>query len=300
MMHGIDVSNWQSGLIPSNLSIDFCIAKATEGMGYTDPCCDGFIQNCLENGILWGFYHFARENDPAAEAEYFVQETYNYFGNGIPVLDYETANWNNREWCELFMSKVHELTGIWPVLYISAYMVPEFADSWIPQTCGLWLAGYPYPAESWTNDKMPYSIGEWEFCAIWQFTSSLQLPGYSGNLDGNIAYMDADAWLKYAGAPWQDIEPLPDPKPEPNPSPTKSIDDLAVETILGEYGTGAERQRLLGSNYNDVQERVNQYYNRARECIRGDWGNGWNRTNALTGAGYNADIVQRIVNEMMS
>ena len=290
MMHGIDVSNWQCGLNPSNLSIDFLIAKATEGIGYTDPCCDGFIQNCLENSILWGFYHFARENDPVEEANYFVQETENYFGNGIPVLDYETANWNNREWCERFMTRVHELTGIWPMLYISAYMVPEFNDSWIPQTCGLWIAGYPYPAESWTNDNMPYSIGEWEFCAIWQFTSSLQLPGYSGNLDGNIAYMDADAWLKYAGAPWQDLIP----------EPTKSIDDLAVETILGEYGTGAERQKLLGSNYNDVQERVNQYYNRARECIRGDWGNGWNRTNALTGAGYSADIVQRIVNEMMS
>lgn len=269
-------------------------------MGYTDPCCDGFVQNCLENGILWGFYHFARENDPAAEAEYFVNETWNYFGNGVPILDYETSNWNNREWCELFMSKVHELTGVWPMLYISAYIVPEFSDSWIPQTCGLWLAGYPYPAESWTNDNMPYSIGEWEFCAIWQFTSSLQLSGYSGNLDGNIAYMDADAWMKYTGAPWQDIEPLPDPKPEPNPEPIKSIDDLAVETILGEYGTGAERQKLLGDKYTEVQERVNQYYNRARECIRGDWGNGWNRMNALTGAGYNADVVQRIVNEMMS
>ena len=70
MMHGIDVSNWQSGLIPSNLSIDFCIAKATEGIGYTDRSCDGFIQNCIENGILWGFYHFARENNPEAEADY--------------------------------------------------------------------------------------------------------------------------------------------------------------------------------------------------------------------------------------
>lgn len=300
MLHGIDVSNWQSGLTPSDLSIDFCIAKATEGIGYTDQCCDRFVQNCLENGILWGFYHFARENSPADEAEYFVKETENYFGNGIPVLDYETSNWNDCEWCELFMSKVHELTGIWPVLYISAYRVSDFNNSWIPQTCGLWLAGYPYPAETWTNDNMPYSIGEWEFCAIWQFTSSLQLPGYSGNLDGNIAYMDADAWLKYAGAPWQDIDPLPDPKPEPNPEPIKSIDDLAVETILGEYGTGADRKKLLGSRYDEVQERVNQYYNRARECIRGDWGNGWNRTNALTGAGYNADVVQRIVNEMMS
>lgn len=292
MLHGIDISNWQSDLTPSDLSIDFCIAKTTEGIGYTDQCCDGFVQNCIDNGILWGFYHFARENDPAEEAEYFVQETRNYFGHGIPVLDYETANWNNREWCELFMSKVHELTGVWPMLYISAYMVPEFDNSWIPQTCGLWLAGYPYPAETWTSDNMPYSIGEWEFCAIWQFTSSLQLPGYSGNLDGNIAYMDADAWHKYAGSnATQPTQPQ---------TPEKSIDDLAVETILGEYGTGAERQKLLGDKYAEVQERVNQYYNRARECIRGDWGNGWNRKTALTGAGYNADIVQRIVNELMS
>lgn len=290
MMHGIDVSNWQSGLNPSDLSIDFCIAKATEGLGYTDPCCDGFVQNCLENGILWGFYHFARENDPADEAEYFVQETSNYFGHGIPILDYETYNENDVYWCEQWLARIHELTGIWPMIYMSASRIPAFADSWIPQTCGLWLAGYPYPAESWTDDDMPYSIGEWEFCAIWQFTSSLQLSGYSGNLDGNIAYMDADAWHKYAGS---NIA-------QPAPKPTKSIDDLAVETILGEYGTGVERQKLLGSNYNDVQERVNQYYNRARECIRGEWGNGWNRTNALTGAGYNADIVQRIVNEMMS
>ena len=290
MMHGIDVSNWQSGLTPAALDIDFCIAKATEGIGYTDPCCDGFVQNCINNAIPWGFYHFARENDPVAEADYFVQETRNYFGHGIPVLDYETTNLDDCEWCEQWMVRVHELTGIWPMLYISAYQVPKFDGSWIPQTCGLWLAGYPYPAETWTSDEMPYSIGEWEFCAIWQFTSSLHLNGYNGNLDGNLAFMDESAWAKYAGSN-ETTQPQ---------QPVKSIDDLAIETILGEYGTGAERQKLLGNKYADVQQRVNEYYNRARECIRGDWGNGWNRVNALTGAGYNADIVQRIVNELMS
>ena len=290
-MNGIDVSNWQNGLIPALLDIDFCIAKATEGIGYTDPCCDGFVQNCIDNGIPWGFYHFARENDPAAEADYFVQETRNYFNHGIPILDYETTNRNDCEWCEQWLVRVHELTGVWPMLYISAYQVPKFDDSWIPLTCGLWLAGYPYPAETWTNQDMPYSIGSWEFCAIWQFTSSLRLNEYSGNLDGNIAYMDETAWMKYANAT---------ESPETPQAPQKSIDDLAVETILGEYGTGAERKKLLGDRYQAVQERVNEYYNRARECIRGDWGNGWNRTTALTGAGYNADIVQRIVNELMS
>ena len=102
--------------------------------------------------------------------------------------------------------------------------------------------------------------------------------------------MDESAWAKYAGS---------NETPQPQ-QPVKSIDDLAIETILGEYGTGAERQKLLGNKYAEVQERVNEYYNRARECIRGDWGNGWNRVNALAGAGYNADIVQRIVNELMS
>lgn len=292
-MRGIDVSNWQDGLIPSILDIDFCIAKATEGIGYTDPCCDGFVQNCIDNNILWGFYHFARENDPTAEAEYFVKETSNYFGNGIPVLDYETSNYNDVQWCENFINRVYELTGIWSMLYTNAYHVSDYNESWIPKTCGLWLAGYPFPAGSWTDMNMPYSIGAWEFCAIWQFTSSLNLQGYSGNLDGNIAYMDATAWKKYAGSKSETD------KPSTPQQPTKTIDDLAVEVILGEYGNGEERKKLLGSKYEKVQKRVNQYYNKARECIEGKWGNSWNRINALNGAGFNADIVQRIVNELL-
>lgn len=292
-MQGIDISNWQAGLSPSALPIDFCIVKATEGIGYTDPTCDGFVQDCISSGKLWGFYHFARENDPASEADYFVQETKNYFGHGVPVLDYETENFNNFIWCERFMNRVHELTGVWPLLYISASRCPQYAGSWLPQTCGLWVAGYPAQFTDWYGGEMPYDIAPWEFCAIWQFTSSLQLDGWT--LDGNIAYMDGEAWAKYAGTVStgnaQEME---------NPTDEKSDDDLACETILGEYGKGADRQRLLGSRYEAVQSRVNAYYDRARECIRGYWGNGWNRITALQGAGYNADIVQRIVNDMMN
>ena len=292
MLKGIDISNWQAGLTPSNLDVDFCIAKATEGIGYTDPNCDTFVQNCIDNNILFGFYHFARENDPVSEADYFVQETRNYFGHGIPVLDYETENFNNCVWCEQFMVHVHELTGIWPVLYISASRCSQYNGSWLPLTCGLWVAGYPAAFTDWYAGDMPYDISPWEFCAIWQFTSSLNLSGWSGNLDGNLAYMDSEAWMKYASAD--------SATPSIPPTVEKSDDNLACETILGEYGTGADRQRLLGARYEAVQSRVNAYYDRARECIRGDWGNGWNRVTALSGAGYNADIVQRIVNELMS
>ena len=284
MLKGIDVSNWQSGLKPSALDVDFCIAKATEGIGYTDRSCDGFVQDCISNGLLWGFYHFARNNNPEDEAEWFVRETRNYFTHGIPILDYEVDNSDNRNWCERFINRVHELTGVWCVLYVSAYRVPQYNGSWIPEKCGLWIAGYPYDATYWRNADLPYSVSPWAFAAIWQFTSSLQLAGYDHNLDGNYAYMDADAWLKYAKS---------------TDETGKSTDDLAIEVILGEYGTGEDRKRLLGARYDDVQKRVNEYYARAHEVLEGKWGNGWNREQALSGAGYDYKTVQRIVNNLV-
>ena len=110
-MRGIDISNWQAGISPSALPIDFCICKATEGIGYTDPYCDGFIENCKAGNKLWGFYHFARENEPEDEAQYFYDECKGYFNHGIPVLDYETSNYNNKDWCERFLNRLHELSG---------------------------------------------------------------------------------------------------------------------------------------------------------------------------------------------
>lgn len=286
-MRGIDVSNWQAGMKPSNLNIDFCIAKATEGIGYTDPSCDSFIQDCIENNILWGFYHFARENNPENEAEYFYNECKNYFKHGIPVLDYETINYNNCEWCERFINKLHELSGVWCIIYISTYMCNQFNNSWIPEKCGLWVAGYPYTMTYWTNDNIPYDTNPFKVVAIWQFTSSLILEGYWEKLDGDIAYMDKEAWMKYAN-----------PQNETN-NFEKTIDDLVLETILGEYGNDEERKRMLGEKYESVQTRINQLYSIADEVIQGKWGNGWNRQNALEGAGYPYEIVQRIVNNIL-
>lgn len=37
----------------------------------------------------------------------------------------------------------------------------------------------------------------------------------------------------------------------------------------------------------------------AREVIRGDWGNGQDRKNRLIAAGYNYDVIQKRVNELL-
>lgn len=216
MMKGIDISNLQANLIPSNLGIDFCICKATEGTGFVDKFCDAFIQNCKNKGILYGFYHFAGTDDPYSEAKFFYDNCLGYIREGIPVLDYEVWGLNDDvSWCELFLAEFHRLSGVWPLLYISASHCNDFANSWIPQTCGLWVAGYPQDYKSWPgNDSMPYEIYPWDFVAIWQFTSSLMLPGYNSALDGDLAYMDEKGWKAYAGVNNWEKPADPDPKPE--------------------------------------------------------------------------------------
>lgn len=294
-MRGIDISNWQKGLNLKSLDIDFCICKATEGLDFVDYTCDNFIKQCINKNICWGFYHFANNERPESEAEFFYNNCKGYIGKGIPILDYETENYNNREWCERFIKRFHELSGIWCVLYISAYRCKEYNSSWIPNKCGLWIAGYPTTYTDWTNDKMPYDCSPWKFAAIWQFTSSLIIPGFWEKLDGDIAYMDKDAWMKYAKSTKTEKTPS-----TPKKETKKSIDDLVLETLLGEYGTGDDRKKLLGNNYNKVQNRINELYKIADEVIDGKWGNGWNREQALNGAGYPYEIVQKIVNQKLS
>ena len=141
---------------------------------------------------------------------------------------------------------------------------------------------------------MPYNTYPFSVVAIWQFTSSLIIPGFWEKLDGDIAYMDKDAWMKYANSTdnQQNVDN--------SNSHEKTIDDLVLETILGEYGNGEHRKNMLGKNYYPVQNRINELYKIANEVIDGKWGNGWNREQALNGAGYSYEIVQRIVNNILA
>lgn len=199
-MRGIDVSNWQQSIYLPAMPIDFAIAKASEGIGYRDPAYTRFASDCLEHVIPFGAYHFARENSPEQEARYFYSQIMDEVGYIIPILDYETSNRDNVDWCERFMMEFHDYADVWPWLYISASRCGEYADSWIPDSCKLWLAGYPYPATEWTQSACPYNCWPWnrDDMVMWQFTSSLILPGYNGRLDGNIAYIGKEQWNAYA------------------------------------------------------------------------------------------------------
>ena len=56
-------------------------------------------------------------------------------------------------------------------------------------------------------------------------------------------------------------EPQPEPTPAPQPTPSKTVDELAQEVIAGKWGNGQERKDKLtqaGYDYNAVQNKVNE------------------------------------------
>ena len=259
MLKGIDISKWQA-IGTSDQAEDFVIIKATEGDGYTDPSCDAHYQRAKAAGKLLGVYHFARPdlgNSARAEADWFVSQIKGYIGEAILVLDWEVQQWRT-DWAKEFLDRVKELTGVKPLIYMSASQVTAYDWSAVVNAdYGLWIAGYPaaynvpnppVPSEA----DMPYGIGPWPFWAIWQYTSS------AGHLDRDIAAMNAEAWKKYAAKEGS----TPTPTPQPTPVPVKkSNEEIANEVIAGNWGNGEDRRKRLteaGYDYNAIQDIVNQ------------------------------------------
>lgn len=95
----------------------------------------------------------------------------------------------------------------------------------------------------------------------------------------------------------------------------KSIDTIVAEVIAGKWGNGEDRKTRLqnaGYNYNEVQAAVNNKLSGkstssnkksnetiANEVIKGLWGNGTDRKNRLTAAGYDYNAIQKIVNQKL-
>ena len=98
----------------------------------------------------------------------------------------------------------------------------------------------------------------------------------------------------------------------------KALDVVAKEVIRGDWGNGEDRKQKLaaaGYDYAAVQAKVNELMSGAapaaapaalkpleevaKEVIRGNWGNGQERKDKLTAAGYDYAAVQAKVNELL-
>lgn len=302
-MQGIDISNYQRGIDLDKVPFDFMICKATEGTGIVHDTCDGFVQKAKALGKKWGFYHFLNGEDPVKQAEFFVSQTKNYFGNGVPALDYEMYGMvHGAAGAKKFLDRVHELTGIRCAVYMSRSVCTE--DNWsaVAKDHPLWVAQYAntertsYQATPWLPSG---GFGAWDECALHQYSSNGRLDGYAGPLDLDIAHLDADGWDRVANPKGL---PVPDAKPSGTvPQPQETALELAARVMDGTYGNEDARKKALGDRYDEVQELVNYVLKTgatelADAVIRGQLGSGELRKRVL--GGRYAEV-QGVVNDRL-
>lgn len=223
----IDVSQWQ-GAINWQAVKDSGIAGAvikvsgSDAGDYVDSRCGYNYSEARRVGLAFGTYHFAGGTDPIHEAEYFVKVCSPLDENQVLVLDWEIQHADPVGWCGTFLQHVHDLTGVWPILYMNGSTFNSF--NWNANgavaNCGKWIAWYGMDPEQDLPVNGTYIMH--------QYTSAGQVNGIAGNVDMDAWYYDIPTWNKYgyhapksvpAPAPTSAPAPVPEPTPSPAPQP---------------------------------------------------------------------------------
>lgn len=184
---------------------------------YTDVQGARNYANTISHGKIPILYHFAGGADPIVEADYFVNVGASPLADGdIYELDYELTTdmgppADPDSWCRAFMDRVHERTGVYPLLYINTSTF--LAHNKFPKTMevsGLIIADYRYTPAQDVPCGHPYIIH--------QYTDT--------PIDTNALFIPIDTLKKYARggnnapAPTTTTTTTQAPQPEPTTTTT--------------------------------------------------------------------------------
>lgn len=270
-LNGIDISNWQNGIDVSVVPSDFVICKSTEGTGYVSPDFNRQISQASSCGKLIGVYHYINGSGAKGEMDHFLKAISPWVRKALICLDWEpgsNAAWQNESYLSQCVDLVKQRTGIPPVIYSSKSYFPwNLAKD---KNSGDWVAQYA------DNNPTGYQSDPWNNfdCLIRQYSSTGRLPGWSGNLDLNLAKCSREVWMKYVDPD----NPVPPPIDEGNDSGSvPDLDsynalDLAVLVMKGDLGDGDERKAKLGDRYDEVQSIINHVYTAStQELVDETW-----------------------------
>ena len=214
MLDGIDISNWQEDINLEEVEFGFCIVKATDGTRFVDKTLHDFARQIFAMGKPFGFYHFAnnpeRGGTAIEQARYFVDACKDYFGKGIPVLDWEDSDWKyggpvlelGPDFALEWLREVYRLTGVKPWIYTSKSVCNSWDWSEVAnEGYALWGAQYAtddtlpgYQEDPW-QDSDPwgawgYNIPMFQYGSGWATNSNCPV-------DLDKFYGDTGAWQMY-------------------------------------------------------------------------------------------------------
>lgn len=143
MLNGADCSHWQSTFDATAFKAggwSFVIHKCTQNTDFQDPQYATRKQQALDAGILWGSYHFLNPGNATVQADFYLSVV-KPDGKTLLCLDYETGTVAD---AEEFVQRIHECTGVYPLLYTRASMILQQIgnEPTLLTNCKLWLASY--------------------------------------------------------------------------------------------------------------------------------------------------------------
>lgn len=253
-MFGIDVSTFQGNINWDKVKsqIGFAILRlgwiGNKNNHTLDTKFERNYSECKRLGIPVGVYvyNYCNCEDTAKSGAEWALQQLNGKSLELPVyLDMEDSSIANlgkdklTNICIAF-NTVIENAGLWAGVYANKdWFDNKLNKDTIKSKYTTWIAHY-------TSGTNKYQ-GEYD---IWQNSSSGKINGISGNTDTNYMYRDLIAEIGN--------------KTPSVPTNTKSIEELAIEVINGQWGNGDSRKSALqnaGYDYNAVQNRVNELLN---------------------------------------
>ena len=190
----LDVSRWQGTInwpAVKGAGYEIAVIKVTgsDNGDYVDPMAGINYDSARNAGLAFGTYHFAGGTDARHEAEYFVNVCSPLDENQVLVLDWEVQHSDPVGWCKIFVDRVKELTGIWPIIYMNGSTWNSRDWSPVTNNCGVWVAWYDRDPNVDLPVKGTYIMH--------QYTSSGSVPGIATRVDLDAWYSSVDVWNKY-------------------------------------------------------------------------------------------------------
>ncbi len=194
VIKGIDVSHYQNDRSPIDWGtvkasgIDFAFVKATEGTTYTDPNFIDNVTGASAAGLHTGAYHFLRAGDALQQAQYFLSTVKSYPLDYPLVCDVEANDLaslgkDNITALVITFCDTVRAAGYRPMIYLNLNWANNYVDMSKLSGYDLWFARY--------NHTPGYSGVD-----VWQYSSTTTVPGISGSVDGNYAYVNYSSVLK--------------------------------------------------------------------------------------------------------
>jgi lysozyme len=202
--YGIDVSNLNGPVDWSTVARcgpQFAVIKATEGTYFKDGFFLDNWNGAKANGLVRGAYCFARPSQASghADAAYFLSTVENILESGdFLALDLEDTNLPETADLHAYaldwLQTVQNAVGFRPFLYTGHwYSGPHnIEDQSDLEQFGLWQASYQI--------TIPDPLHNWQFWAMWQFTSQGVIPGINHATDLDL-FNGSLAQLKLYGKP---------------------------------------------------------------------------------------------------